>query len=77
MIARSLVSKFIDDSIWNHRLTDAQLLEQAQGLAEHAVLMDPYTLSDLYDRIADLPGGKAIADGVIDAWVADFRGKTN
>jgi hypothetical protein len=73
MGARALAGKFLQDSYWEHRLTDAQLRDQAHALAMYTAKMDPRTLSDVCETIEELPNGKAIADSMIQTWTAAFK----
>lgn len=73
MIAQALTNKFLHDSIWDHRLTEEQLVEQAKALAPHAVQLDAYSLSNVCESIAELPGGQTISDAMIAVWIEKFK----
>lgn len=75
MVAREMGNKFIHDSIWNHRLTETQLLDQASALLPSAPLLDPYNLTNICESIAELSGGGLIADAMIAAWIESFKAK--
>lgn len=75
MIAREMGNRFMHDSFWNHRLSEAQLLEQAKELAPRAALLDPYNLSNICECIEKLPEGKPIADAMVAAWIEGFKAK--
>lgn len=73
MVARAMTNKFLDDFIWDHRLTEEQLVEQAKALAPHAVQLDAFSLTNVCERIAELPGGQTISDAMIAAWIERFK----
>ncbi len=73
MNARGSCNKFFEQSVWDHFLTEEQLLAQATMVAAKSHLMDPYMVTSLYESIIELPGGKAIADGAVTRWIEAFR----
>ncbi len=75
MNARDSCNKFFEQSVWNHNLTEEQLLAQATEIAAKADLMDPYMVTSLHETITELPGGQAVADGAVTRWIGAFRAK--
>lgn len=75
MNARDSCNKFFQQSVWDHNLTEEQLLAQATEIAANSALMDPYMVTSLHETIAELPGGLAVADGAVIRWIEAFRAK--
>lgn len=75
MNARTEANKFIERLIWDHRLTEAELLEQAKELAPNAHLIDVYNFTSLHDAVDELPGGQAVAATMLGSWITAFRAK--
>jgi hypothetical protein len=71
--AREAAKKFLFAEVWNHRLSNAELLDLAAPLACAGGLLDPYIASNVATAVAKLPGGDAIAQSIIDGWIAAFR----
>jgi hypothetical protein len=75
MITREMGNKLMHDLIWNHPLTEVQLLEQAKELAPRAPLLDPFKLTNICEAIAEFPEGQPVVDGMISAWIECFKAK--
>lgn len=75
MNAMSTCNKFFEQSVWDHTLTEEQLLVQATEVVAKSDFMDPYMVTSLHESIMELPGGQAVADGAITRWVEAFRAK--
>ena len=73
--AREKASQFVFKVFWDHRLDEAQLLELASELPAIAGLLDPYVASELDIALADIPGGAAIGQAIVDGWIAAFKGQ--
>lgn len=73
--AREKASQFLFKVFWDHRLDEAQLLELASELPAIAGLLDPYVASELDIALADIPGGAAIGQAIVDGWIAAFKGQ--
>ena len=67
---------FFQRLIWDHRLTDAELLEQASGLVPTVELLDPYMATGLHDAVLELPDGSALADEIISQWITGFKDRS-
>lgn len=76
--AREQCNRFVERSIWDHRLTDEQILEEAAPVvAKTNKLIDPYMATTLYDILAGTKGGKKLAEQAVDGWVEGFRAKNH
>jgi hypothetical protein len=75
MIARDDLNKFFQKLIWDHRLTEADLLAQAQELSLRSHLIDVYNFTSLHDAIEELPGGHDTAATMLNGWIAAFKAK--
>lgn len=75
MNASDSCNKFFERSVWDHTLTEEQLLAQATEIAAKSDLMDPYMVTSLHETIMELPGGQAVANGAVTRWVEAFRAK--
>lgn len=75
MHAMAKAREFQEHVIWHHKMTDSELLEEAQGVAKTAHLLDVFTVSFQHQLIAELNGGQGIADAMVNGWVAAFEEK--
>jgi hypothetical protein len=75
MTARNDLNKFFDRLIWDHRLTEAELLDEAKALSERVHLFDVYNFTSLYDAVEELPGGGEVSKEMLDRWIAAFKAK--
>ncbi len=75
MTARNDVNKFFDRLIWDHRLTEADLLAEAKTLTPRVHLIDVYNFTSLNDAVEDLAGGKDVTKDMLDNWIAAFKAK--
>ena len=75
MNARDSCNKFFEQSLWDHTLTEEQLLAQATEVAAKSDLMDPYMVTSLHETIMEIPGGQAVADGAVTRWIEAFKAK--
>ncbi len=71
--AREKANQFMYKLCWDHRLSNAQLLEMASELPAISGLLDPYICSELEIELAAIPGGASIGQAVVDGWVASFK----
>lgn len=71
--AREKANQFLFKMFWDHRLSEAQLLQLASELPAIAGLLDPYVASELDMALADIPGGAAIGKAIVDGWIAAFK----
>jgi hypothetical protein len=75
MNALDACKKFFERELWDHELTEAQLLRLAAEVADSSHLLDPYTVTSLSERLLELPDGKPIADAAVNKWVKAFTAK--
>lgn len=75
MTARNDLNKFFEQLIWDHRLTEADLLAEATKLAPRVHLIDVYNFTSLHDAVEELAGGKDLANTMLDSWIAAFKAK--
>lgn len=75
MRARKLSQDLHEHVIWHYKMTEAELVAEAQALAPQAHLLDLYTVSSLHELVSGLAGGVGVADEIVDNWIAAFRAK--
>lgn len=75
MEARNECNKFLERSVWEHTMTEPQLLEEAARVVTKADLIDPYMVTTLYDTLAEIADGQILADQAVDRWVNAFKAK--
>lgn len=63
---------FLNRAFWDHRVSEADLLAEAGQFAASAGLIDPYVTTQLFDTLFELPGGRALGQEIVDAWVSAF-----
>ncbi|SKC99122.1 KAP family P-loop domain-containing protein [Burkholderia sp. CF099] len=71
--AHQMVQQLREDVFWNHRLTDAALLERARALIPSTHYFDGSTVTYLHDVISQLPEGTAVAEQIVDEWLSAFK----
>jgi hypothetical protein len=71
--AHQQVQQFREDVFWNHRVTDAALLERARALIPQSHCFDAGTITYLHDVISELPEGAQIAKQIVDVWISAFK----
>lgn len=75
MRARKLSHDLHEHVIWHYKMTEAELVAEAQALASQAHLLDIHTVSSLHELVSGLAGGVSVADEIVDNWIAAFRAK--
>lgn len=75
MTARNDCNRFFQSLIWDHTLSEAELLAEGTELADRSHLLDAYMITALHESLSQLPDGKAIADSALDNWIKAFREK--
>jgi hypothetical protein len=73
MKAREAAQNFLKRVCWDHRIDEAQLVAEAAALPASAGLLDPFVATELQSVLAQLPGGAAIGDAIIDGWIVAYR----
>lgn len=61
--------------VWHYKMTETELVAEAEVLAEKAHLLDAYNVTSLHDLVSGLAGGGAVADSMIDKWIKAFRAR--
>jgi len=77
MKARSQASLLREHIIFHHKLTEPELIAEAQVLAKKSHLLDAYAVTSLSELVSELAGGGAIADTMINNWIEIFRARDN
>lgn len=75
MEARDQCNKFLEISVWEHTLTEQQLLDAAKSVVNKAYLIDAYMVTVLYETLADIADGQALADQAVASWISAFKAK--
>jgi len=73
MGAREAARNFLNCVYWDHLVDEAQLVAEAADLPAIAGLLDPFVATELQSVLAQLPGGPAIGDAIVDGWIVAFR----
>lgn len=73
MEARQSARAFIKKAIWDHRASEADLVAEAAPFPGIAGQLDTYLATELHGVLSELGGGQALADQVIQAWIASFQ----
>jgi DNA polymerase III delta prime subunit len=75
MEARDQYHKFMERAIWQHSMTEQQLLEEAVLIVTKSSYIDPYMVTALHDTLAEIGGGQSLADQAVDCWIEAFKSK--
>lgn len=59
--------------VWDHRLSEIEVVEQARELIPIAKFLDPYTATELCLALAPLPGGQDVGEAIVRGWLDWFR----
>jgi hypothetical protein len=73
MDARERARTFITKVIWDHRTSEADLINEAAVFVQIADQLDPYLATEMHGILSELAGASTLADGVIQAWIAAFQ----
>lgn len=73
--ARQQAHIFSDRVTWHPEITDVQLVDELRALIPNAGLLDMFTVTSLHHQAGTIPGGAAVGDEIVQAWVAAFRAK--
>jgi hypothetical protein len=76
MTAQEMARQLRMHIIWHHNLTESELLTEASALAEEVHLLDAYNVTSLHELVSDLSGGQAVADLLLNNWIAAFKPQT-
>ncbi|WP_081577066.1 P-loop NTPase fold protein [Acidithiobacillus thiooxidans] len=70
-----LASEFLERSIWDLKITDKELIEEAKQLLSIAGSLTSIMISQLAAALDKLKGGDEIAISLVDAWITADREK--
>ena len=73
MEAREGAHQFLKRVFWDHRVGEAQLVEEAAVFPARAGLLDPFVATQLESALLKMPGGAAIGEAIVDSWIEAFR----
>ncbi|MBK5551926.1 NTPase KAP [Pseudomonas sp. TH03] len=73
MNTRHAAHQFFERSVWDHTLTETQLLTDAIEITSKSHLMDAHMVSSLCEIISELPGGQVVADEAVCRWITAFQ----
>lgn len=73
MEAREKVSQFLFKELWDHRISEDQIIAEALELPKIAGLLDPYAATQLQESLSEYPNGADIGQDIIDRWIESFR----
>jgi hypothetical protein len=65
--------KFFERFVWDHTLTEKQLLVEAREVTSKSQLMDAHMVSFICELISELPGGQVVADEALDRWISALK----
>lgn len=75
MHAQDACNKFLLRLTWDHRLTEADLLAEAEELLPRVHLIDVYNFTSLHDAVEELPYGHDVAAAMLKSWITAFKAK--
>jgi hypothetical protein len=73
MEAREKASQFLFKELWDHRISENQIIAEALELPKIAGLLDPYAATQLQLSLSEYPNGADIGQDIIDRWIESFR----
>jgi hypothetical protein len=73
MEARQNARDFITKVMWDHHVSEGDLIAEAGGIPAVAAQLDPYIATELYEMLIELEGGQALGAKVIQAWIVAFQ----
>lgn len=66
---------FLNRALWDHRVSEADLLVEAGQFEASAELLDPYVATRLFEALSELSGGQVLGQAIVDAWIAAFKAR--
>ncbi|WP_429295806.1 P-loop NTPase fold protein [Paraburkholderia atlantica] len=73
MQAREQAHGFMKRLVWDYRLSEAELVEQAKELVPIAKRLDPYMATELWSALSPLPAGQDVGEAIVQGWLENFR----
>ena len=77
MRANHLFRQLHEHVVWNHKMTEEQLVAEARNLIDKAHLLDAYSITTIHELISELPGGIEVAESMIEKWIQAFQTPAN
>lgn len=71
--ARNSAQAFFERSIWHPEILDPELLADLRAMLLDVPLLNMFTVTSLYNQAIRLAGGAALAQEIVDTWLAAFR----
>lgn len=71
--AKFAAHSFMDRAFWDYKLSNADLLAEAEHFLAKAELLDPYVVTQLFDTLYEIPDGQALGQAIVDAWIVSFK----
>lgn len=75
MHAMTLTRLFHEHVVWHHKMNDAELLMEAQGVAKISHLLDAYSVTSQHQLISEITGGEPVAASLLKNWIDVFEAK--
>lgn len=72
---RARAHTFFEHCWWYPNLSDQDLIEEVRSMIPEVRLLDVYTVTSLHDRAAALRDGAAVANELVEAWLAWARSR--
>lgn len=60
---------------WDPRITDEEIVRQAEALVSNAALLDPYQVTYLDTELTKVPGGRGVGKRLVATWIGGFRAR--
>lgn len=73
MEARESANEFLKRVFWDHRVSEAQLVAEADKFPAVAGLLDPYVVTQLESALTQMAGGAPIGQAIVNGWIQAFR----
>lgn len=72
---RSECIDFFENYIWNHKITDLDLLKLADKISNSAEYLSPNMLTSFCDTVCKIDGGTGVEEKAVNLWIEGFRKK--
>ena len=73
MQAREAANIFLKKVFWDHRVDEAQLVNEAATFPPISHLLDPFLATQLNSSIEKFKGGAEVGQSIIDGWIKAFK----
>lgn len=75
MEVRTECNRFLMEAIWDHHLTESELLEKAELVVQKVHYLNPYMVTTFHDTLTNIQGGQILAEKAVSHWISAFRMK--